>query len=243
MSRPSLHNFTIVAFTFIFAAAFAAAIPTAHAQIGLDFLNLPPGAEIGTILSRLYVFGVSMVVIAALIMFTIGGVQYMITGGDRDPGPAKQRMKDALFGLILALTSYLILFTINPDLVREVKLKTVIIDLINPADLSQAAQEGEPCGGTPKDPKHPESVTCATGSCIFNKAECKPASGNETGVCMASCKATPKLTHGQGPCNVSSQCETELICFWTGDPPDPKKTCKTVTSSTPPGVCLKANCK
>src|SRR3989338_11584572 len=125
MSKPHIRNLAVIAFALVF---FAATITTAHAQIGLDFLNLPAGAKIGPILSRFYVFGVSMTAIAALIMFTIGGVQYMISG-DRDPGPAKERMRNALFCLILALTSYLILFTINPDLVREVKLNVNIIDL------------------------------------------------------------------------------------------------------------------
>jgi len=123
MSKPHIRNLAVIAFALVF---FAATIPTVHAQIGLDFLNLPAGAKIGPILSRFYVFGVSMTAIAALIMFTIGGVRYMITGGDRDPGPAKEQMKNALFGLILALTSYLILYTINPDLVQEIQLKDII---------------------------------------------------------------------------------------------------------------------
>lgn len=240
MSRPIIRNLAVVASTLIFfAVAFIATAPTASAQIGLDFLNLPAGAEIGKILSQFYVFGVSMTVILALIMFTIGGVQYMIAG-DHDPGPAKQRMKDALFGLILALTSYLILYTINPDLVREVKLKVNIIDLKQPT--IEGAKEGEPCGGIP-NPEHPGAEKCGSGSCIFNKGQCKEVTGSETGICMASCTAVPKLGHGQGPCNISAQCETGLICSWTGDPPDSKKTCKGVTASTPPGVCLKPNCK
>lgn len=157
--------------------------PIAHAQIGLDFLNLPAGAEIGTILSQFYVFGVSMVVILALIMFTIGGVQYMIAG-DRDPGPAKQRMKDALFGLILALISYLILYTINPDLVREVKLNVNIIDLrqTQPADLQ--AQEGEPCiGGSSKIE---EQCVAGAGSCT-DRNTCEPPASGAGGNCLKSC--------------------------------------------------------
>ena len=38
--------------------------------------------------------------------------------GDRDPSDAKSKMKNAIYGLLLALGSYLILYTINPDLVN-----------------------------------------------------------------------------------------------------------------------------
>jgi len=117
----------------VFAAVFTI-IPTAlaptplkvwgRAQIGLDFLNLPPGAEIGDVLSRLYVFGVGLVAIVAMIMLVIGGVQYMVAG-DKDPGPAKERIRNAIWGLILALCSYLILYTINPDLTKKVDLQKI----------------------------------------------------------------------------------------------------------------------
>lgn len=89
---------------------------------GLEFLGIPPGAEIGDILARLYIFGVGIVALSALVMFTLGGVRYMLAG-DRDPSEAKAWMKNAFWGLVLALTSWLILYTINPDLVKTLKLQ------------------------------------------------------------------------------------------------------------------------
>ncbi|MBI2053647.1 MAG: hypothetical protein HYT41_02795 [Candidatus Sungbacteria bacterium] len=211
---------------------------SAHAQIGLDFLNLPADAKIGTILSRFYVFGVSMTAIAALIMFTIGGVRYMISG-DHDPGPAKDQMKNALFGLILALTSYLILYTINPDLVREVKT-TEIIDLKQQQLVSQQAGEGERCGGTPVDPQHPESVQCGADLTCFQNplslTDCKPALGNITGNCLKSCPA--KVPHG-GTCLIDNQCANtiDLCRIKTAEG------CKHVnTAAAEPGKCLDVLC-
>lgn len=183
-------------------AVLFALAPIAHAQIGLDFLNLPAGAEIGTILSRFYVFGVSMTVILALIMFTFGGVQYMIAG-DRDPGPAKQRMKDALFGLILALTSYLILYTINPDLVREVKLNVNIIDLRQ--QPVEGAREGEPCKGGSSAGSGEEcgpELQCYSDA---RKATCSNATNGEAGHCYRSCTIKVKAGPGEA-CNFRADC-------------------------------------
>jgi len=103
-------------------------IPTAHAQVGLDFLNLPANAEIGDVLARLYVFGVGIVAVSAMIMLVIGGVQYM-TAGDRDPGSAKTRITNAIWGLVLALCSWLILYTINPDLTQKIILEPLMVKI------------------------------------------------------------------------------------------------------------------
>lgn len=92
---------------------FAAAVP------GLEFLGDATG--LGDLLSRLFTFGMGFVGIAAFIMFMIGGVQYLVAG-DKDPTEAKNRMKNAAIGLGVALISWLILFTINPDLVKTLSL-------------------------------------------------------------------------------------------------------------------------
>jgi len=81
------------------------------------------------VLSRLYVYGVGVVAIAAMIMLVIGGVQYMVAG-EKDPSSAKERIRNAIWGLILALTSYLILYTINPDLTKKVIPTPIKIDVV-----------------------------------------------------------------------------------------------------------------
>lgn len=102
----------------------------AWAQIsGLEFLNIPADAKIGDVIAALYVYGVGFVALAALIVFTAGGVMY-IFAGDKDPSKAKEWMKNAFWGLVLALTSWLILYTINPALVKNVgdlKLQTISV--------------------------------------------------------------------------------------------------------------------
>jgi len=48
----------------------------------------------------------------------IGGVQIIFSGGSAGKvADGKRRITEAIWGLILALAAYLILYTINPDLI------------------------------------------------------------------------------------------------------------------------------
>ncbi len=60
----------------------------------------------------------------AVIFITIGGVQYITTDSLTGKESGKETINNALLGLLLALASWLILYTINPDLVGEFKLNT-----------------------------------------------------------------------------------------------------------------------
>lgn len=53
----------------------------------------------------------------AVVMITIGAIQYMFSGVPGAKGEGLKRIKEAIWGLLLALTAYLILNTINPRLV------------------------------------------------------------------------------------------------------------------------------
>ncbi len=132
---------------------------------GLEFLGLKEGAEIGDILAQLYVFGVAMAATAAFIMMVIGGVQYMLAG-DRDPSAAKERIRNALWGLALALASWLILSVINPQLLQKIDLKPIDIirlkaptpsgmttpsgleGVVAPGEFAPVAQTGYQCPST-----------------------------------------------------------------------------------------------
>ncbi len=54
----------------------------------------------------------------AVVMLIIGGIQYMGTDSVWEKGESRSRMTSAIIGLVLLLTSYFILFNINPDLVN-----------------------------------------------------------------------------------------------------------------------------
>lgn len=54
----------------------------------------------------------------AVMMIVIGGVEYIISGAnEKMRGEAHGRITNAIYGLVLALVAYLVLYTINPSLV------------------------------------------------------------------------------------------------------------------------------
>ena len=72
-----------------------------------------------TYVEGLYNFAVAFVAIAALLMITIGGFYYIISAGNQSQaGTAKTIIKDALLGLVVVFVTWLILKTINPDLLN-----------------------------------------------------------------------------------------------------------------------------
>ncbi len=64
-----------------------------------------------------YYFIVGIAGLSAFIMLIWGGFQYLTSAGNPTAiGDAKDRIKSALLGLLIILTSWLILQVINPDL-------------------------------------------------------------------------------------------------------------------------------
>jgi hypothetical protein len=69
-------------------------------------------------LSAIYNWGIAIGVILAVLFIVFGAIQYMSTDAVSGKTEGREKIKNALLGLLLLLTSYLILYTINPDLIR-----------------------------------------------------------------------------------------------------------------------------
>ena len=99
---------------------------------GLEFLatfQINSCSDIGQILGGLYKFGVAIAGISALFWLTYGGIMYMISGAAPSVlADAKSKMRNALYGLVVIILSYLILYTINPDFTYVLKIP----DLVEP---------------------------------------------------------------------------------------------------------------
>ena len=104
----------------------AAAANAAVSVPGLEFLGTAESP--GAFFSRLYTYGVSLVALVAFFMFTYGAIRYMIAI-EGNTAAAKGIMKNAVYGLMLALVSYLILYIINPKLVTEFDINLQKIEL------------------------------------------------------------------------------------------------------------------
>lgn len=99
-------------------------VPFAKAEYELE-VSIPDGPQAGEKVSLpeyiryIYLFILSIVGLAAFGALVFGGFKYMLSAGSIGSAEeAKKWIWGAIFGLILALSAYLILKTINPDLVK-----------------------------------------------------------------------------------------------------------------------------
>ena len=79
----------------------------------------PQSSNFCEYVQAVYKFGIWTVGIAAMFMIMFGGYTYLLSAGNNaGMDKAKGFITDAIIGLILALTAYLILYIINPDLLE-----------------------------------------------------------------------------------------------------------------------------
>lgn len=83
----------------------------------------------GEYMAAIYRYAVAAASIIAVIVIIIGGIQWIMSGGNPQTiGSAKKRMIGAVVGLMLAVGSYTILYSIDPDLVEFKDLKARYIE-------------------------------------------------------------------------------------------------------------------
>ena len=84
----------------------------------IPFLDNTTG-DLGLYFEGIYRLGLILIVISAVLMLVIGGFMYLTSAGNTSRlGTAKDVIRDAIIGLILAIIAYLILNVINPDLTK-----------------------------------------------------------------------------------------------------------------------------
>lgn len=89
----------------------------------------------------LYKWGVSAASGLAVVVIMYGGVQYMTSAGGGGIEEAKGRIQGAVMGLLLALGSYIILQTINRDLLStNFALETLSVDVVTGNKTLETAQ-------------------------------------------------------------------------------------------------------
>lgn len=160
---------------FAFLSAF-----NAFAAVNAD-LPLPTGVSLPAEIARgnaavrqiyvLFQFGLGAIGIVAFGSIIYGAVKYMAAAGD--PGAiteAKGRIFSALWGIGIALTSIILLSTINPDLVNFLATGQFNVPGINyvpkcgQPGIGACGVKGETCYGLPafKDGKESTAYTCLT---------------------------------------------------------------------------------
>lgn len=102
-----------------------------------------PVTDFYSYIATVYNFGIWIIGVSALLMISIGGFMYITAAGNSSSiTKAKGVIYDALFGLILALVSYLLLYIINPDLVNLKKISNA------PGSIGSGNGQGVSSGST-----------------------------------------------------------------------------------------------
>jgi len=88
------------------------------------------GANPANYIARVYQFGLMIAGLAAFGMIVFGALEYVLSAGNMaSQEDAKDRITQAVFGLVLLLGAYLILYTINPNLVSLTNPNMPVLNL------------------------------------------------------------------------------------------------------------------
>ena len=201
---------------FMFLAIFAGIVfftfqtQQSHAAAGpYDYQALEPipgspdtGANLKKFLEAIYKFAIWTVGIAAILMITIGGFMYMMSAGNNSKMEiAKGVITDALIGLIVVLTAYLVLYVINPDLVK-ITIKLESLGTSNGTSTPTPKDDGS-CS-----PACESGKVCKDKKCVNQK----PGSGKCEPVTSGPCSVANLKTKCFGEANAekaSSICNAE----------------------------------
>lgn len=106
------------------------------------------GSSFGDFLNTTFKLGLAVAATLAVVMITIGGLQYMTTDSIYNKTEGREKIQDAIIGLLIALLIWLILFTINPNLLKfDINIKGVKSGQ-NKFENSQTNQKSNKGGGT-----------------------------------------------------------------------------------------------
>lgn len=168
-------------------------------------------------ISMVYQVGIWSIGMLSMFMIIFGGYMYITAAGNNsEMGKAKSIITDAIIGLLLALVSYLVLYVINPDLIKLQRLE--------PGAQTQQAEDQANAKYDGKYPviqsKLPQNCNDSKWQTIFNevareknmdKCILMAAAAKESG-----CNQQPARTENGRDCSVM-QIAASLHCKTTCD--------------------------
>ncbi|MBI2451097.1 MAG: hypothetical protein HYV52_02035 [Parcubacteria group bacterium] len=213
----------IVVIFLVFFVNLAQAVELTYPSVGQG-ITTPAGAtsDLGNYLAYVYTLGLGASGIAALAMIVWSGIKYMTSEIVTSKEEARKDIQAALFGLALLLGAYLILNTINPNLVS----------LTNPELERPAAVQGY-CGTSGQKQSEFTPPSCCSGYQSDNEGICRYVGLTEGSACPATitngvncssdqvcsnnkCKVKASFNETCSDVKNSSDCLSGLTCISTG---------------------------
>jgi len=197
----------------------AADAPYLQVKIGAKLKNITPDKEsgklsipwIGEYIQAIYRYAIGVVGILAAVVLMVGGIVWLTAGGNQTRiGEAKAWIGASLTGLVIALSSYMLLWIVNPALVQFRPIGVTTIDKIitgrcittGTPDICKNNFTENDCLKNNPDNKWEEDKTCPTNCCAWDSnliatAACKIPGTDCSGTLYNNCKTKPKLTKEQ----------------------------------------------
>lgn len=186
-------------------------------------VNIPgaPGeiSDFSEYIKYLYLFGLAIVGVVAMLFIIIGGIRYMAAAGNQTAiSEAKSQITAAILGLVLVLTSWLILNTINPELVSLKKLTVEPIDILGD-NGDEPTGKSWLCGYTQEGGCQEGEEAFAVVKCYSKEKDCRQYSCEG---CKYDCKKQIKYGYGEEAAKRAVECKeckkacrdvTPLMCF------------------------------
>lgn len=107
--------------TFVFLSLFVFVNAEETTYVLLEELPIVGGEvdNFGVYLSNMFLLALQLATVLAVFMISFGGFKYLTEESFTGKSDAKNRIWNAVIGLVILLTSWLLLYTINPDLVQN----------------------------------------------------------------------------------------------------------------------------
>lgn len=168
--------------------------------------------------AKSYIQGIFTLIIAvagglAVVQIIFGGIKYMSTDAFEGKSEAKTTIQNAIWGLLLAVSAWLILFTINPKLVDfnlkipVQEVKTSGVSLPPKIDLANCTS----CEVVSIQHKSAPYGCAAPGPCIINKAlDDKLVALNKLNTLLVTESFPPTRSHAD-PCHYNGTCVDATI--------------------------------
>lgn len=167
------------------------------------------GSDLPAYVSALYKIALVVVTLSAVLMISIGGFLYLTSAGNTaSMSNAKGIIFDAIIGLIIALSAWLVLYIINPDLVKVSLTTLPPLPAAIPSTSNQTSYSGT---GTPP----PESAIDLANEILSNSNITLAANGTCSSI---SGQVTPrKNIQDVANGNLMAACYGGATCASMGD--------------------------
>jgi Type IV secretion system pilin len=153
------HNFDPTKYTLL------APLPCSGDQTGcvngeLQSIDLTGKNIFGRYLNLMIKIFIGLCAVLAVVMIVMGGMEYMTSELVSSKEAGKDRITNALFGLLIALGSFALLNTINPDLLKtDVKIETTKISAARQVQFYSGGGSCTPITSPTTNPCTPANLT------------------------------------------------------------------------------------